>query len=233
MGLKKIERKKKPLIVANQLLKAIKTGDFQVGDRLPPEEKLAEKTGVSRASVREALSALRLGEIVQTKVGKGTFVKEVPSDNNIKDEIRNILVNNPKPLELQEARAAFEVGIGAIAAVKFSDQDEKEIDNTLKLMKSAAEEDNYQDFLKLHKQFHLMIAEATDNKVIEDTLRNFQGIMNDDMWEELESMHFLPDKRGYLFESLSIHRKIFLALKDADPELARDRMRDHFERYSQ
>ena len=91
----KLEEKKKPLHVASQLVDAIKGGDFDVGEKLPTEEELSEMTGVSRASVREALAALRLGGIIQTKVGKGTYVKQIPVEDSIQDKILNILVDHP------------------------------------------------------------------------------------------------------------------------------------------
>jgi GntR family transcriptional repressor for pyruvate dehydrogenase complex len=228
----KLEEKKKPLHVASQLVDAIQGGDFDVGEKLPTEEELSEMTGVSRASVREALAALRLGGIIQTKVGKGTYVKQIPVEDRIQDKILDILVDHPKPLELQEARAAFEVGIVEIAARKFSQDDRDKVGEILEKMEEAAREDNYETFLDFHKRFHLGIAEATRNDVIEDTLKNLQGIMNDRMWRKLEKKHYLPDKRNYLLESLNIHRKIFLALRQKDTVLAAKRIKKHFERYS-
>jgi len=229
---KKLEEKKKPLHVASQLVDAIKGGNYEVGEKLPTEEELSEMTGVSRASVREALAALRLGGIIQTKIGKGTYVKQIPTGDSIQDKIVDILVDHPKPLELQEARAAFEVGIVEIAARKFSETDERKLEKIIEKMDAAAREDNYELFLDFHKQFHLGIAEATKNDVIEDTLRNLQGIMNDRMWRKLEKKHYLPDKRNYMLESLGIHRDIFLALRKKDTVLAGERIKKHFERYS-
>lgn len=229
---KKLEEQKKPLYVANQLMDAIKSGRFEAGDKLPTEEELADMTGVSRASVREALAALRLGGVVRTKVGRGTFIDEVPVEENIKEKIINILVDNPKPLELQEARTAFESGVVEVAADKFTKADKEEIDETLTNMEKAARDDDYQEFLNLHKEFHLEIGKATQNEVIEDTLRNLQGIMNEKMWRKLEKRHYLPDKRNYLLESVEIHRDIFSAVKAHNPELARKRMNEHFSRYS-
>lgn len=228
----KLEQRKKPLHVASQLVSAIKAGNFEVGDKLPTEEELSDRTGVSRASVREALAALRLGGIVKTKVGKGTYVKQVPEEDTVREKIINMLVDNPKPLELQEARTAFEVGVVEIAARKFTEDDEQILEATLNGMRESARDDNYQEFLDLHKRFHLQVAEATKNDVVEDTLKNLQGIMNDLMWRKLEEMHYLPDKREYLLESLRIHEKIFVALKENDPVLAGKRIKDHFERYS-
>lgn len=233
MGFKfeKLENSQKPLHVANQLVEAINEGEFAEGDRLPTEEELADRTGVSRASVREALSALRLGGIIRTEVGKGTFVENVPTTDDLRDQILSILVDNPKPLELQEARAAFEVGVVEIAASKFSEEDERRIEETLKEMMTAAEEDEYKRYLDLHKRFHLDIARAAKNKVIEDTVRQLQGIMIDRMWRRLEENHYLPDERNFLLESQAIHRKIYSAMADHNPALARKRLKEHFEKY--
>ena len=229
----KLKEQKKPLHVASQLVDAIKAGEFAVGDKLPTEEELSERTGVSRASVREALAALRLGGILETKVGKGTYVKQDPSGKEtIREKILNILVDNPKPLELQEARTAFEVGVVEIAARKFSNSDETNLRETIAGMETSAREDKYQQFLDLHRRFHLQIAKVTRNDVIIDTLTHLQGIMNDLMWRKLEKMHYLPDKRNYLLESMDIHRGIFTALKEKNPELAGERIKKHFERYS-
>lgn len=67
--------KKKSEHVVEQILEAIKSGRYGPGDKLPPEEEIAKLTGVSRPSVREALGALRLIGILETKVGDGTYVK--------------------------------------------------------------------------------------------------------------------------------------------------------------
>jgi len=229
---KKLERSQKPLQVANQLVEAIKEGDFEQGDKLPTEQEIAERTGVSRASVREALSALRLGGLIRTEVGKGTFVEHVPKVDDLRDRILNILVDNPKPLELQEARSAFEVGVVEIATRKFSGEDDRKMAQVLDKMKSSAERDEYERFLDLHKQFHLGIARAARNKVIEDTMKHFREIMNDRMWRELEKSHYLPDKRNYLLESHRIHRGVYSAMVDKDPELARKRLKTHFDKYA-
>jgi len=54
----------------------IKKGRLQVGDKLPPEKTLAEKFGTSRPSVREALSALEILEIIESRGGQGKYYKE-------------------------------------------------------------------------------------------------------------------------------------------------------------
>ena len=62
--------------VADLLLEQIKTGEYEVGDKLPSIQKLAQNYGVSVASIREALNALRCIGVIEIKQGYGTFIKQ-------------------------------------------------------------------------------------------------------------------------------------------------------------
>ena len=73
--LEKLESKKKSVYVVEQLLDAIDKGVYSLGDKLPSEQVIVEQTGVSRPSVREALGALRLVGVLETRMGDGTYVK--------------------------------------------------------------------------------------------------------------------------------------------------------------
>lgn len=63
--------------VADTLLESIKSGNYQVGDKIPSIQKLSKEYGVSVASVREALNALRTIGVLEIKQGYGTFVKQI------------------------------------------------------------------------------------------------------------------------------------------------------------
>jgi GntR family transcriptional regulator len=64
--------------IEERMSEAISSGDFQPGDRLPPERQLAEELGVSRMTLRQALEALGRRGLVRRTVGRrgGTFVAE-------------------------------------------------------------------------------------------------------------------------------------------------------------
>lgn len=76
MQFEEIGNKKKSIQIATQILTAIGNGRVQAGDRLPPEEEIARMTGTSRPSVREALGALQIVGVLETKAGSGTFVRK-------------------------------------------------------------------------------------------------------------------------------------------------------------
>ena len=63
--------------VADIILESIKSGEYKVGDRLPSIQQLAQIYGVSVASIREALNALRTIGVIELKQGYGTFIKQV------------------------------------------------------------------------------------------------------------------------------------------------------------
>ena len=74
---KKIQPKKVYEEVAESLIEMIKIQNMQPGDKLDSVEKLAENFGVGLSAIREAVSGLRSMGVVETKQGKGTFVKSL------------------------------------------------------------------------------------------------------------------------------------------------------------
>jgi len=227
----KISETRKPIYVVEQILKSLKIGDLKPGDRLPAESKLAELTGVGRTSVREALAALRLMGVVETKVGNGTFVRIIPDPDAIRSEISETIKKSEEVFQLQEARAAFECGIVRLAAERFDNKDVDAFEKTLDKMRQAAQASQYEDFVEHHKAFHLLIAKSTENAVIEETALSFLKIMEKEGWRDLERQYYLPGTHEFLKESVEIHSAIFEALRQQDEVLATELMQKHFVRY--
>ena len=67
MTFEKVRPRKVTAIAAEQVVEAIQRGDYPVGSKLPSEFELAEQMGVSRPSIREALSALQAMEIIESR----------------------------------------------------------------------------------------------------------------------------------------------------------------------
>ena len=79
-----VSSKKLHIQIYNQILSQIQSGSFQVGDKLPAERELCEQFGVSRAPIRQALSALELNGMIYSRQGEGVFVKsnQIASDTS-------------------------------------------------------------------------------------------------------------------------------------------------------
>ena len=86
--------------IADQIRALIRNGDFATGTRLPPERDLAQRLGVSRPSVREALIALEIEGAVEVRMGSGVYActpKRSPSATAAMGE---------SPIERMQARLA-------------------------------------------------------------------------------------------------------------------------------
>jgi GntR family transcriptional regulator, transcriptional repressor for pyruvate dehydrogenase complex len=79
MPFERVRPRKVSAIAAEQIVEAIQRGDFPVGGRLPSEFELAEQMGVSRPSIREALSALQAMALIESRPGSGNYVLRAPS----------------------------------------------------------------------------------------------------------------------------------------------------------
>ena len=85
MPFEKVRPRKVSAIAAEQIVAAIKRGVFQVGSKLPSEFELAEQMGVSRPSIREALSALQAVGLIESKPGSGNYILKTPTSEEEKE----------------------------------------------------------------------------------------------------------------------------------------------------
>jgi len=228
---RKIKELRRPQYVVDQILMSIHSGLIKPGERLPSENQLAELIGVGRTSIREGLAVLRMMRVVETKVGDGTYVRKSTDLNTIKKVVDDTIKKSEEVFQLQEARAAFECGTIRFAAERMDEGDIRNFEEVLNKMHKSAEDFQYEDFVKHHKEFHLLIARATRNAVIEKTALSFLKIMEKEGWRDLERQYFLPGTHEFLKESVEIHSAIFEALRQQDAALATELMQKHFARY--
>ena len=77
MNISPINAKKVSQLIIEQFINMIKEGKLKMGDRLPPERTLAEMFNVSRASVREAFSAMEIIGLIEVRQGEGSYITEL------------------------------------------------------------------------------------------------------------------------------------------------------------
>lgn len=108
--------------VAAAILARIRSGELQPGDRLPPERKLVEEFGVSRTAVREALRSLAAQGLIDSYVGRGTFVRQ-PTIAHLAAEIGLFFGNSASSAsDLRTARLLVERAL-ADRAVEHADDE--------------------------------------------------------------------------------------------------------------
>ncbi|MBY6085397.1 GntR family transcriptional regulator [Priestia flexa] len=92
------ERSKVYVEILKQIRQLMQSNQLQTGDKIPSERELAERLNAGRSSVREALRALELLGLIETRRGEGTFIKEV-GDHQLIEILATFLLHDSKPKE--------------------------------------------------------------------------------------------------------------------------------------
>ena len=206
--------------LAEQIVALISGGEFKVGERLPSERTLADRFQVSRTSVREAVIALEVQEMVEVRGGSGIYVCRPP------DVAKPVYVpEGPGPFELLRARRLVEGEIVAQAAELRKDIEVDRIYSALAAMRESCDDKRANE--DADHNFHLSIAEATGNAVLVSMVNALWGQLRGPIWQRLEEHFHTPVLRQ---ASLQDHQQIFSAIAMRDSAAARNAMHAHIDR---
>ena len=218
----KVRTKKVYMKIVEQILDLIKEGKLKPGDKLPSEHILAEKFGTSRPSVREALSALEILGIIESRGGKGNFIKDTPRSPLYEQEVME-LEEEESPFELLEARKALEIEIADLAAKKATKVDIDAICDSLNKMEEAT--NNIPKMMELDREFHMNIARAAHNNLLFSMMTYLSNLLKEKLWVNMKEKSWnLP---GYPQKYLKEHTEIFNAIKNKDSKNARKQAYHH------
>jgi len=218
----KVKTKKVYMKIVEQIRDLIKEGRLKPGDKLPSEQILAEKFGTSRPSVREALSALEILGITESRGGKGNFIKD-NLDTPLYEQKYKELEKEESPFEILEARKAVETEIVDLAAKKATREDIVSIRESLDKMKSAMT--NIPRIMEFDREFHINIAKAAHNSLLFSMMIYLSDLLTEKLWTNLKEKSWAIPGRPQ--EYLEEHIGIFNAIKNKDSKDARKRMYDH------
>lgn len=206
--------------LAEQIVALIKTGEFSAGMRLPSERMLAERFGVSRTSVREAIIALEVQGLVEVRVGSGIYVCAGGAPQPF------AIPAGAGPIETLRARALIESEVAALAATNRKDSDLDRLFDALTAMREHMDDKRAYD--AADRRFHLHIAEATGNDVLLQIVQAmWDNARQDPRWDRIEQHFHTPALRCAVHED---HQRIFAALMARDAGGARAAMHAHLER---
>lgn len=175
--------------------------------------------------------------VIETRVGAGSYVVATLDGGNgvisaeITNEIAAAISKSEEALQLQEARAVFETGLVRLAVFRWSPKQGERFGKLLDEMAGCASDERYEDYIRLHRDFHLQLAEATENPILVKTERSFLEFMDHEGWQDMERQFLLPNRADILRDSLNEHRVILQAIEDGDAQAAGDAMHDHFSRH--
>lgn len=207
------------LQIADKLADNIKQEGLSSGDRLPSERELAASFDVSRQTVREALIALEVAGAVEIKLGSGVYVK-APSARSMQE----VLEDAPSPTEILEARKIFESEASALAAIHITEPELAQLKKTLEQMQQHEASGDTLATEESDKQFHLLIAKATRNSAIVNTIKWLWDLRGKSKISQV--FHNKVRSTGS-HPSISDHQQIYDALARHDTKAAQAAMVMH------
>lgn len=218
----KLERKKLYEEIAEIITEKIKSGEYSQGDKLPSIQALSKEYGVGQASIREALNALRVIGLLEIKHGEGTFVKAIEVSTYTPEMA---LYDKEDIKDLLEVRKVLEIGSVRAAAKYRNEQQLQAIYIALKQMEQAMHNKEIGEESDLN--FHLSIAEASNNKLLKHMLIEVSDKIKTVMKETRQIWLFNEEKS--IEKLFNEHTEIFLAIKNRDIKLSEKKMLKHLE----
>jgi GntR family transcriptional repressor for pyruvate dehydrogenase complex len=206
--------------VVLNLREMIQRGELRSGDRLPPERDLAKLLGVSRPTLRAGIRSLAAVGVLQSKQGAGTFV--------VKSEGPPSLDSSPLRMmaalhgftndEMFEARKSIEMAMAGLAAERATGDQMASMAEELAGMYASLDEP--EQYLVHDLRFHQTVAAASSNRILTALMNMIATILYDVRSKTVKRAKDLK-------ESAEMHRQIYRAIRDHNPEAARNAMRDH------
>ncbi len=221
MSFQPIKTKKIYEEIMEQLKDMIGSGELKPGEKLPSERDMSDSLGVSRASVREALTALEALGILDIRPGEGTFVRET-SVSRIFEPLAMVLAVERNPgAQMMEIRRILETEAAALAAERASEDNLSNIEIILDKMKNAEIISEAVDF---DLKFHYSIAEASHNTILLRMMNTVADLMHHTFRRNRENFYADPVKGP---RTIREHEAIAAAIRARNPVLAREKMLEH------
>ena len=208
-------------LIVQQVEESILKGQLKPGDQLPAERDLAQRFGVSRTAVREAVKALREKGLVEAYSGRGTFVTDGTS-HAIRHSLDLLISINQQEgwTHLAELRYILEPEIAALAAPRIEEQ----LLSTMREAVAAMERSLHdpEAYVEADLDFHLALAEAAGNPLVLSLLDSIVGLLREQR-SRIFNVEGGPE-RGQFH-----HKRILAAVEGRNAEAARETMRDHLQ----
>ncbi len=218
MPFERVTPEKLSTAVTRQIEKLILRGILRPGERLPSERELAERLGVSRPSLREAVAELQDKGLLSTRAGAGIFVADVLGSAFSPALIRLFADHDEAVFDYIAFRRDME-GLAAERAARLaSDTDLKVIQAVFDKMEAAHQKSDPKAEARLDAEFHMGIIEASHNVVMLHMMRSMYQLLQEGVFYNRQVMFKQRTTRGALLDQ---HRAINTALQARDADAAR------------
>ena len=195
----------------------IESNALEPGAQLPSEEKLAAQMGVSRGTVREALSVLVYLGFIERR-GNATHVAAPRASQKASEELVRIVHRYQEYMGIIEARRVIEPELAALAAVRGSPEQVTEIEECYALM--ASHRGDTESFIEDDNRFHNAVFAAAGNGLLQEFMKSIHAVIRENQAQVIRNSDIAP-------RSLEYHGAIAEAIRDGNADLARARMLTH------
>jgi len=207
--------------IVHQIEQSILKGVLKPGDQLPAERELAQRFGVSRTAVREAVKALREKGLVEAYTGRGTFVTDGTSQVVRQSLDLMLRIGQQEgPKYLAELRQILEPEIAALAAKRIEEQLLGTMREAVAVMERSLHDPDA--YIEADLDFHLALAEAAANPIVLSLLDSIVGLLREQRLR-IFNVDGGPE-RGQFH-----HKRILEAIEQRDPVKARSATQDHLQ----
>ncbi|KQU58642.1 hypothetical protein ASG66_16610 [Bacillus sp. Leaf406] len=190
----------------NQLEQLLESGEWPIGEKIPPEPVLMDTLGISRNTLREAIRSLVHAGYLETRQGIGTTVK---SHSGLDRALRKRMRAGDL-VEVLELRLAFEREAAEKAALRRTDEQLGEMRGLLALWKKSAEEGKASSFVRHDSAFHQAVIRASGNSMFME--------MYDSIIDSVhQSIYNLIDLNDLNQEDIRMHTELLSAIEEQDP----------------
>src|ERR1700677_1229454 len=207
--------------IVQQIEESVLNGSLKPGDQLPAERELAQRLGVSRTAVREAVKTLREKGLVEAYSGRGTFITDGTSQAARQSfDLMVKIGQQDGSTHLAELRLILEPGIAALAAARVQEPE------LVTMREAVATMDRSQRdpaaYIEADLDFHLALAEAAANPLILSLIDSIVGLLREQRIK-IFNIEGGPQRGQYH------HARILSAIERRDAEASRAAMRDHLQ----
>ena len=209
--------------VASQIQDMILDGRLKSGDKLPAERMMSEQFKVSRNSIREAIRALEILGIVESRQGGGNFIVAGSSDCLFEPLSIMFKLRNGSFSDLLEIRRGLEMEAASLAAQKITKAHKVRVKELLEEFKNASGE---RESIDLDKKLHLLIAEISGNAMLSGFLNSISKLFEQAVRDGRKMILKTFDNNKVL---IKMHRDLCNAITSGKPEAAAKACRRHFD----
>lgn len=211
--------------ISKLILSEIQSGQLAIGDRLPSEAELAQKYGVSRTILREAIASLKNEDILEAKQGRGIIVKNSRSRQAFRFSDVFETISMGEVNYFYEMRALLESQAAGLAAMRRTQEDIEEITKSFEEMAEAVRKRT--PGAEAHERYNKAIARASHNPVLTEFLFFLYGKLHD-LAKELRIKTMASPERAH--NVLEEHRRVVESIVDKDQPAAQEAALAHLKK---